>query len=134
MDIEIKSQPFTKKQLAQIKRDLGSGKLRRFGAIANHQKLKFSHNALIAWRCQSLKEGIAEKLKEKTYISHIYLRKAHPLWPYNLYTMAHAHNQDELESYFQEIFQLLNKPAFKVLTTIKEFKKTPFLPPYCQCL
>jgi DNA-binding Lrp family transcriptional regulator len=134
MDLEIKSQPFTEKQLARIKRGLRSGKVRRFGAIANHQKLKFSHNALIAWKLKSMGEGIAEKLREKTYISHIYLRRANRLWPYSFYTMVHAHNQDELQLYVQEIRRLLKHPAYKALNTVKEFKKTPFLPSHCQCL
>ncbi|MEK6868972.1 MAG: hypothetical protein AABX74_01975 [Nanoarchaeota archaeon] len=134
MDLEIKSQPFTEKQLERIKMGLRSGKVRRFGAIANHQKLKFSHNALIAWKIKSIGEGASEKLKEKTYISHIYLRKSNRLWPYSLYTMVHAHNQDELQLYVQEIRRLLKHPAYKALNTVKEFKKTPFLPSHCQCL
>lgn len=131
MDLEIKSQPFSKRGLAQIKRSLCSGRMRRFGAIANHQQLKFSHNALIAWKIKSINRSAEERLKEKTYISHIYLRKANRLWPYSLYTMVHAHNQDELQLYVQEIRRLLKYPAYKVLNTVKEFKKVPFLPPHC---
>jgi len=128
MDIEIKSQPFTKKDLLWLQDGLRSGRIRRFGAIADHQKLNFSHNALIAWKTQSLNKETAGKLRKKDYISHIYLRQANRLWPYNLYTMVHARSQDELELYFREICQLLKYPEFKVLITIKEFKKTSFTP------
>lgn len=128
MDIAIKSRPFTKKQLEKIKEDLSSGKIRRFGAIVNHQKLKFTHNALIAWSKKTVSSALGAKLKEKDYISHIYLRKPHRLWPYVLYTMIHARSREELSLFIKELSELLSKPAYKVLNTIKEFKKTSFSP------
>lgn len=128
MDIAIKSRPFTKKQLEKIKEDLSSGRVRRFGAIVNHQKLKFTHNALIAWSKKSVSPALGAKLKEKDYISHIYLRKPHRLWPYVLYTMIHSRSSEELSLLIKELSELLSKPAYKVLNTLKEFKKTSFSP------
>lgn len=128
MDIAIQSRPFTKKQLEKIKEDLSSGRVRRFGAIVNHQKLKFTHNALIAWNKKSVSLSLSGKLKRKDYISHIYLRKPHRLWPYVLYTMIHAQSREELALFIKELSELLSKPAFKVLSTLKEFKKTSFIP------
>lgn len=128
MDIEIKPRPFTKEQLLRIRRDLRSGKVRRFGAIVNHRKLNFTHNALISWNKKSISPALSDKLKAKDYISHIYLRKPHPLWPYVLYTMVHAQSKEELASFIKELSELLSKPAYKVLNTLKEFKKTSFSP------
>lgn len=128
MDIAIKFRPFTKKQLEKIKEDLSSGRVRRFGAIVNHQKLKFTHNALIAWSKKSVSPALGVKLKGKDYISHIYLRKPHRLWPYVLYTMIHARSSEELSLFIKELSELLSKPAYKVLNTLKEFKKTSFSP------
>lgn len=128
MDIQIKSQPFTKDELRKIKEDLSSGRLRRFGAIVNHQKLNFSHNALIAWARESLDDALGRKLKEKDYISHIYLRKVHPFWPFGLYTMIHSQSQEELDTYVRELSRLLGDRGFKILKTLREFKKTSFNP------
>lgn len=128
MDIEIKPQPFTKRQLEKIRGDLRSGKIRRFGAIMNHQKLKFNHNALVAWKKESVNRKLSRALKEKEYLSHIYLRKSNRLWPYGLYTMLHAQSKEELDLFIRELSALLECGVFKVLPTIQEFKKTSFNP------
>ena len=128
MDIEIKPEPFSKEELGKLKRDLKAGKLRRFGAIVSHQKLQFSHNALIAWRRSSPGNKLSAALKEKEYLSHIYLRKPHRLWPYSLYTMVHAKAKEELSIFIDELSRLLNCRDFRVLNTVKELKKTSFNP------
>ena len=128
MDIQIKSQPFTKDELKNIKEDLHCARIRRFGAIVDHQKLNYSYNALISWAKQSLSRKLTWQLKEKDYISHIYLRKAHRFWPFGLYTMVHAQTQEELNSHIQELLKLLGRCNFKVLNTLKEFKKVSFNP------
>jgi DNA-binding Lrp family transcriptional regulator len=131
MDIEIRPRPFTKGQLEQIKRNLRAGRIRRFGAIANHRKLEFRHNALVAWKKESISSKMRRALQDKEYASHIYLRKPHPLWPYGLYTMVHARNKEELDLFIKELSQLMPGCAYKVLNTIKELKKTSFKPNKC---
>ena len=128
MDIEIKSQPFTLRELEKIKQDLISGKIRRFAAIVSHYKLGFTHNALIAWKKKAVSPLLSKKLKANEFISHIYLRKSALLWPYGLYTMIHARSQKELNSRVQGLAELMRGCGFKVLRTVREFKKTSFNP------
>ena len=128
MDIEITSRPFTKVQLRRIKQDLRLGKIRRFTAIVNHQKLGFSHNALIAWEKSSLSRKLSCQLRNKDQISHIYLRKSSRLWPFGFYTMLHAKSQRELNALISGLSELMDGCAYKVLNTLKEFKKTSFNP------
>ena len=128
MDIEIKPEPFTKEELEKLKRDLRLGKIRRFGAMVSHQKLRFNHNALIAWRKSSPGNKLSAALKEKEYLSHIYLRKPHRLWPYTLYTMIHAKTKEELNLFIEQLSRLLNCRDFRVLNTVRELKKTSFNP------
>lgn len=128
MDIEIKSQPFSREELKKIKRDLRLGKIRRFGAIVSHYKLGFTHNALIAWEKSSVSKKLADQLKDKGCVSHVYLRKSTPTWPYGLYTMIHARNEEELHSLIIELSNLMSGCVYKVLHTVKEFKKTSFSP------
>lgn len=128
MDIEIKSQPFTQAQLKKIKQDLTSGRIRRFAAVVSHYRLGFTHNALIAWKKHAVSEALGQKLKAKECISHIYLRKSSRVWPYGLYTMIHAQSKDGLSLLINELSSLMRGCEFKVLETIKEFKKTSFRP------
>lgn len=128
MDIEIKLEPFSREQLAKIRRDLQTGKIRRFGAIVSHYRLGFSHNALAAWEKKELAPALAKRLKAKEYISHIYLRRSSRLWPYGLYTMIHARSKKEMDSLIEELSALMNGCKHKILNTVKEFKKTSFSP------
>ena len=128
MDIEIKPEPFSKKELEKLKRDLQAGKLRRFGAIVSHYKLGFTHNALAAWEKKEMGPVIVKKLKAKDYISHIYLRRSSRLWPYGLYTMIHARSREELDSFLLEISTIMGGCRHKILNTVKELKKTSFNP------
>ena len=128
MDIEIKSEPFTKEQLAGIKRDLKAGRLRRFGAIVSHYKLGFTHNAMAAWEKKDISPALAKKLKAREFISHIYLRRSSRLWPYGLYTMLHARSRKEMDSFINELSALMSGCKHKILDTVREFKKTSFSP------
>ena len=128
MDIEIKPEPFTKEELGKLKRDLRLGKIRRFGAIVSHQKLRFNHNALVAWKRSSPDNKLSAALKEKEYLSHIYLRKSRRLWPYSLYTMVHAKTKGELSLFIEQLSRLLNCRDFRVLNTVRELKKISFNP------
>ena len=128
MDIEITSRPFSKDRLKKIKEDLRLGKIRRFAAIVSHQKLGFSHNALIAWEKSSLSRKLSCQLRNKDQISHIYLRKSSRLWPFGFYTMLHAKSQRELNALITGLSKLMDDCAYKVLNTLKEFKKTSFNP------
>ena len=128
MDIEIKSRPFSEEELWKIKQDLASGIIRRFGAIVNHNKLGFTHNALVAWKKHTVSAALGQKLKAQDRISHIYLRKSTRLWPYGLYTMIHAQSREELDCLIAGLARLMRGCGYKVLNTVKEFKKTSFEP------
>ena len=128
MDIEIKPEPFTKEELGKLKQDLRLGKIRRFGAMVSHQKLRFNHNALVAWKRSSPGNKLSAILKEKEYLSHIYLRKPRRPWPYSLYTMVHAKTKEELSLFIDQLSRLLNCPDFRILNTVRELKKTSFNP------
>ena len=128
MDIEIKPEPFTKEELEKLRQDLRLGKIRRFGAMVSHQKLRFSHNALVAWKRSSPGNKLSAILKEKEYLSHIYLRKPRRLWPYSLYTMVHAKTKEEFSLFIDQLSRLLNCRNFRILNTVRELKKTSFNP------
>lgn len=128
MNVELKPEPFTQEQLDKIRQDLRLGRIRRFGAIVSHYKLGFIHNALIAWKKKSVSIPLSQKLKDKDYISHIYLRKSNRLWPYSLYTMIHARTKEELSLFINELSGLLNRSDCRALNTLRELKKTSFNP------
>ncbi len=99
-----------------------SGCLRRFGALFKHQKLGFRENFMVAWVVpESRIEEVGKSLSKKSFITHCYLRKSYPHWPYNIYTMCHFRG-DGLES-IKALSEEINIPYYLPLKTVKEFKK-----------
>ncbi len=60
-----------------------------------------------------------------TNVSHVYLRPAKKQWPYNLYTMVHASDIEELETKIETMSRQSRITEFRALKTVKELKKVP---------
>ena len=101
------------------------GLIRRFGATLKHQKSGFKANAMVAWK-------VDEDQVEKTgaimagfqQITHCYRRNPAPGWPYNLYTMVHAGDEEQCRAIVKEISKAADQSEYEILFSKKEFKKT----------
>lgn len=114
----------------ELREDLASKCMRRFGAILRHQDAGFPCNAMV---CFMLDEGTLANsesagslLAKKHYVSHCYERPSFENFPYNLYAMMHAQTPEELNGYIKESVALLGNPEYVVLHSLKELKKTSF--------
>jgi DNA-binding Lrp family transcriptional regulator len=100
------------------------GLLRRFGAILVHQASGFAANAMLVWRLSEEEASIVgEKFANLPYVTHCYLRKEAPGWPYNLYTMIHAPDRERLLAMTKEMAELSGGGEYLVLESVKELKK-----------
>ncbi len=105
---------------------LDDGFIRRFGAVLAHRRVGFTANALAVWQVspRHLKPVVAGMVANR-HISHCYLRRRYPVWPYNLYTMIHARSRRECKAIIALILRG-NRNKIKshtVLFTVKELKK-----------
>lgn len=102
------------------------GKIRRAGAIVNHFRMGRGAGAMVVW---NVPEEEADKTGELfasfSEVSHAYLRPTNEQWPYNLYTMVHAANEEELEGTIQTMSERSGVSDFRVLKTVQELKKVP---------
>jgi hypothetical protein len=57
-------------------------------------------------------------------VTHCYFRHTYPSWPYNMYTMLHARSDRECRRLIRQLAEVSGVRDYKVLDTIKEFKKT----------
>lgn len=113
------------KVLSTLKDYKAKGLLRRFGAILGHQNIGLKTNALVAWKVpQKRINCVARILKGVPPISHCYLRSSYLLWPYNLYTMLHCRDKNSCLLLLKSIAQKAGIKDYRVLFTLKEFKKT----------
>ena len=100
------------------------GKIRKMGAVLRHVEAGFRANALCAWVVPVDKlDEIAQKLAQCPSISHCYDRNTTPDWPYNIYTMIHAHTRQECEVIAEKLAKENNLQQYTMLYSVKEWKK-----------
>jgi len=101
------------------------GIMRRFGATIKHQKSGFTANAMVAWQVD---EEIAMKagsiMASFDEVTHCYRRDPAATWPYNLYTMIHASNEDQCYAIAEKISLAAGVDKYSLLFSRKELKKT----------
>lgn len=116
------------KLIAKIKKLKRKKYIRRFGAVLNHHKVGLTANCMCVWSVPDKKVlKIAEIAKTEAMISHCYLRKSMPRWPYNFYTMIHGKTKSDCISLIKKIAKKTKVNEFCMLFTEKQFKKTSSL-------
>ncbi|MCL1983761.1 MAG: Lrp/AsnC family transcriptional regulator [Clostridiales bacterium] len=101
------------------------GILKRVGAVVRHQKIGFDANAMVVWQVPvSDIESVGALFAEQTFVSHCYQRETLPDFPYTLYTMVHAKSESECLSYIKTLAELAGTINYKILPSLKEFKKS----------
>jgi len=116
----------TKRLLAVLDNWKREGKLRRIGSIVDHLKMGLSGGAMIAWRVEPERiEQVGTTLAGFKEISHAYERKTAENWPYNLYTMVHGVDIQEVEQIVKRMSRACKVSDYRILITQKELKKIP---------
>jgi len=102
------------------------GKLRRIGAILNHFKVGLPAGAMVVWQVEAEHViEIGEKFASVKEVSHAYERRTCQNWPYNLYTMVHGKNEEEVQRIVEDMSKAVGISNYRILTTEKELKKVP---------
>jgi DNA-binding Lrp family transcriptional regulator len=101
------------------------GVIRRFGATLRHQQTGYTANAMVAWQvAEDRVEEVGEKLAAFRQVSHCYRRNPTESWPYNLYTMVHAGDEDSCRQTAREMAKEAKVDNFTLLFSREELKKT----------
>ena len=134
-DIEITEKPYlqiarklgvSEKVLLEALQDLcDRGIIRRYGATLRHQKTGFTANAMAAWRVDEDRiDEVGTKMASFREVSHCYRRNPTDRWPYNLYTMIHANDEDACRQTAQNMSAATSVENYTLLFSRKELKKT----------
>jgi DNA-binding Lrp family transcriptional regulator len=116
----------TKQLLSVLENWKREGKLRRIGAIVDHFKVGLSGGAMVVWQVDKGRvEQVGEKLAGFQEVSHAYERNTVENWPYNLYTMVHGANFEDVEKTVARMSQACGVSDYRILVTEKELKKVP---------
>jgi DNA-binding Lrp family transcriptional regulator len=132
--------PVTERPYLKIAQDLGisetellkniealcqRGVIRRFGATLRHQRTGFKANAMVAWKvAEDRIDDVGQKMALFQHVSHCYRRNPTQSWPYNLYTMVHANNEQACREVAREMSLAASVKDYALLFSREELKKT----------
>lgn len=79
--------------------------LRRSGLIIRHRPLGFKANAMVVWNFPDASlQQLAGQLAAQACVTLCYERPRRlPDWPYNLFTMIHGRNEEQVRKQLQQI-------------------------------
>ena len=101
------------------------GIIRRYGATLRHQKTGFTANAMAAWQVDEDQiDRVGRKMASFREVSHCYRRNPTDRWPYNLYTMIHASDEDACRQSAQNMSAATSIENYTLLFSRRELKKT----------
>ena len=114
--------------MERLRAMLGSGVIRRIGAVPNHYALGYKANGMTVWDvADECIDELGERIGQLDFVSHCYQRPRHlPDWTYNLFAMVHGHDRAETEQKAQQIAELLGDACLshEILYSTRILKKT----------
>ena len=113
---------------ARLAAMLEAGRIRRIGAVPNHDALGYTANGMSVWDVDDARiHALGEAVGRLDFVTHCYERPRRlPEWPYNLFAMVHAGDRATVLARVEEIATLLG-PACRghdVLFSTAILKKT----------
>lgn len=112
--------------LALVGQWVQAGVIRRFGATVRHQRMGYTANCMVVWRAEG-DTGPAEAGRVFAgfpEVTHCYRRPAFEGWPYTLYTMVHGSSPEDIDQTLARMKEASGLADCRVLTSIREWKKT----------
>ena len=111
--------------LEKLKELCDRGVIRRFGATIRHQKSGFKANAMVAWKVDEKRIiEVGKKMASFKQVSHCYRRNPNSDWPYNLYTMIHARDEESCIETARKMSEATSVDTYTLLFSREELKKT----------
>ena len=124
-ELALKAGITEKEFLHRVRRLSNEKKIRKMGAVLRHREVGFEANALCAWEVPKERiDEIAMGMSSHPAVSHCYDRDTAENWPFNLYTMIHAHTREECEEIAEQLARENGVAHRIMLYSKKEWKKT----------
>lgn len=110
--------------LKRVNRLQSSGIMRRLAAILRHQKSGYTVNAMLVWQQnEDTADEAGQRLAGLESISHLYIRAADEIWPYNMYAMVHARSEEELAAIAGKVAEIAGQKDISIIRSMHEYKK-----------
>ncbi|SDF19803.1 AsnC family transcriptional regulator [Sporolituus thermophilus] len=111
--------------LRRLERYRQTGQLRKMGAVLRHREVGYAANALCAWVVTpEREEEVGRLMAAHPAVTHCYSRLPAEEWPYNFYTMVHAHTRAECREIVEALARAAGLDQYTMLFSTREWKKT----------
>lgn len=104
-----------------------AGIIRRMGVVVRHHELGYRANAMLVWDIPDDKvDEVGRKLGAEDEVTLCYQRpRIKPRWPYNLFSMIHGKNRDDVLTCIQQLVKklALDNTPYEVLFSGQRFKQ-----------
>lgn len=103
------------------------GVIKRFGVVVRHHELGYRANAMVVWDIPDERvTELGRQLGSFSFVTLCYQRPRRlPVWPYNLFTMIHGRDRDQVLARVAELVQAcgLDDIPHDVLFSRRRFKQ-----------
>lgn len=91
--------------IAGIRRLLDQGLIKRLGVVVRHRTLGYRANAMVVWDVPDDRlDELGPCMGRFPFVTLCYHRPRHlPAWPYNLFTMIHGRDRNEVLARVEEL-------------------------------
>jgi len=111
----------------RLKRLQQAGAIKRFGVVVRHHEIGYRANAMTVWNIPDEKVSeLGECMGGFEFVTLCYRRPRRlPDWPYNLFTMVHGQDRDEVLSNISHMAERcgLASIQYEVLFSKRRFKQ-----------
>ena len=104
-----------------------AGIIRRMGVVVRHHELGYRANAMLVWDVPDDEvDELGRKLGAEDEVTLCYQRpRIKPRWPYNLFSMIHGKNRDDVMAYIEQLVTklALDNIPYEILFSRQRFKQ-----------
>jgi DNA-binding Lrp family transcriptional regulator len=113
--------------IQRLQKLINNGSIKRYGVVVRHRELGYKANGMVVWNVPD--DRVAELgicIGKFSCVTLSYRRPRRlPDWPYNLFTMVHGRNRDEVKQKVEEITEScgLQDIDHTILFSTRRFKQ-----------
>jgi DNA-binding Lrp family transcriptional regulator len=113
--------------LQRLQKLINNGSIKRYGVVVRHRELGYKANGMVVWDVPDNRVSeLGSCIGRFTCVTLSYRRPRRlPDWPYNLFTMVHGHNREEVRLKVEEIVKTcgLQDMNHTILFSTRRFKQ-----------
>lgn len=91
--------------ISRLQQLINNGAIKRYGVVVRHKELGYTANGMVVWNIPDDRvDELGICIGKYACVTLSYRRPRHlPGWPYNLFTMVHGSNREEVTKKVEEI-------------------------------